>query len=129
MVPHLLFKSPGEMARELLGVVSGPDAPVDPFFLDFFRVMIESGFRSERLAPTLRDEEIRCLTAPTYLLMAQHEASFNPYKGINRGLRLLPNAVTAEIVPGVGHAMVHREPNWVIARVLRFLKKWAVEPH
>jgi pimeloyl-ACP methyl ester carboxylesterase len=126
-VPKVLFKSPDEMARGLLEAISGPNAPVDPFLLGFFRLMIESGFRSERLAPTLRDEEIRCLTAPACLLMAQHEASFNPYKAIKRGLRLLPNVITAEIVPRVGHSMVHREPDWVIARVMRFLTQYAVE--
>jgi hypothetical protein len=41
-------------------------------------------------------------------------------------LRLLPDVVTAEIVPGVGHAMVHRQPDWVIARVAGFLERHGV---
>jgi pimeloyl-ACP methyl ester carboxylesterase len=126
-IPKVLCKTPDEMACRLLEAVSAPNAPADPFFLAYFQLMIESGFRSERLAPTLRDEEIRCLTAPTCLLMAQYEASFNPYKAIKRGVRLLPNVITAEIVPGVGHSLVHREPDWVIARAMRFLAQYAVE--
>jgi hypothetical protein len=58
--------------------------------------------------------------------MGQHEVSFNPHKAIARGLSLLPNVITAEVVPGVGHAMVHRQPNWVLARVIDFLEKNAV---
>lgn len=122
MLPRILFKSPDEMARQLLAMVSPPDAPADPFF----RLIMESGFRSEQMAPALRDEEIERLTAPTYLLMAQHEASFNPYRAIKRGLRLLPNVIAAEIVPGVGHSMVHREPDGVITRVTSFFEKYGV---
>ncbi len=126
MLPNMLGKSADEMARGLLAMVSAPDAPADPFWLDYFRLIIESGFRSEQLAPKLGDEEICRLTAPTYLLMAEHEASFNPYKAIKRALSLLPNVIEAEIVPGVGHSMVHPEPNWVIQRVVDFLDRYAV---
>jgi pimeloyl-ACP methyl ester carboxylesterase len=71
----------------------------------------------------MRDEEIRKLTAPAYLLMGQYETAMNPYKVIERGLKLLPNLVAAEIVPGVGHSMIHRQPDWVTSRVLNFLER------
>ena len=35
------------------------------------------------------------------------------------------NVVIAEIVPGVGHSMIHRQPDWVISRVLNFLERYA----
>jgi pimeloyl-ACP methyl ester carboxylesterase len=129
MIPRSLFKPPEEIARGLLDLLSPPDAPPDPLFLAFFELIIKSGFRSEQMAPALSNEEIQKLTAPTYLLMGQYEASFNPYKAIERGLKLLPNVITAEIVPGVGHAMVHRQPDWVIARVASFLDRHASEDH
>jgi pimeloyl-ACP methyl ester carboxylesterase len=129
MIPRSLFKPPEEIARGLLDLLSPPDAPPDPLFLAFFELIIKSGFRSEQMAPALSNEEIQKLTAPTYLLMGQYEGSFNPYKAIERGLALLPNVIAAEIVPGVGHAMVHRQPDWVIARVASFLDRHASEDH
>ncbi len=52
--------------------------------------------------------------------------AFDPYKVVKRGLKLLPNVIAAEIVPGVGHMMIHKRPDWVIARVLSFLESYAV---
>jgi hypothetical protein len=42
---------------------------------------------------------------------------------IKRGVELLPNLIKAEIVPGVGHSMIHKEPDWVISRVVDFIKQ------
>ena len=126
MIPRSLFKAPEEVARGLYELLSPPDLPPDPFYLDFFELMVRSGFRSEPMAPALPDGEIAQLAAPTCLLMGQYEVSFNPYRALKRGLRLLPDVVTAEIVPGVGHAMVHRQPDWVIARVAGFLERHGV---
>jgi pimeloyl-ACP methyl ester carboxylesterase len=81
------------------------------------------------MAPALGEGEIKRLTAPAYLLMGQYELSFNPYKAIERGLALLPNVIAAEIVPGVGHARVHRQRDWVVARVTSFLERHASEGH
>lgn len=125
LIPRVLFKSTSEVAREMLALVSPPGLPPDPLFLEMFELMLRH-FRDERSVPTLSDAEIERLTAPTYLLMAQYEATFNPYKAIERGLRLLPHVITAEIVPGVGHSMVHRRPDWVTGRAIRFLERYAV---
>ncbi len=121
MLPRVLFKPPEKAAREMLAIVSAPDVPPDPFFLGLLELMLRY-FRSEAAVPAMRDEEIRKLTAPAYLLMGQYETAMNPYKVIERGVRLLPNLVTAEIVPGVGHSMIHRQPDWVISRVLHFIE-------
>lgn len=126
MLPRVLFKPPPEAARGLVDLLSPPDSPPDRFWLEFFELVLTSQFRGEQNAPPLRDQEIRRLSAPTYLLMGQYEASFDPYKAIKRGLSLLPNMITAEIVPGVGHSMVHRQPDWVIARVTCFLETYAL---
>jgi pimeloyl-ACP methyl ester carboxylesterase len=122
MLPRVLFKSPEEAAREMMAIVNAPDLPPDPFFLEMFELVLRY-FRSEAAVPAMNDEEIRKLTAPTYLLMGQYETTLNPYKVIERGVKLLPNLVRAEIVPGVGHSMLHRQPDWVISRVLRFLER------
>ena len=47
-------------------------------------------------------------------------------QALQRGLRLLPNLVRAEIVPGVGHSMIHKQPDWVTARIINFLDRYAV---
>lgn len=125
MLPRLLFKPPRVAARGLLDLLSPPALAPDPFFLEFFELMLTSQFRSEQNAPRLKDEELGRLVAPTYLLLGQYEVSFNPYKAIHRGLKLMPNVIAAEIVPGVGHTMVHQQPNWVVGRVLQFLERYA----
>ena len=114
------------IAERLLDLLSPPDLPSDPFYLEFFEMILTSKFRGEAIAPRISDREIRRVTAPTALLMGQHERSFDPYKAIERGIRLLPNVIAAEIVPGVGHSMEHRRPDWVISRVVSYLERYAV---
>ena len=125
LVPKVLLKPTEQAAQEMLATVSAPGVPPDPFFLELFELMLRH-FRSEALVPVLSDAELRGLIAPTYLLMGQHESSFDPYKALARGLALLPNLIAAEIVPGVGHSMIHNEPGWVIDRVARFLDRYAL---
>jgi pimeloyl-ACP methyl ester carboxylesterase len=125
MLPRIVFKPPEEMARQLVALVSPPDVPPDPFFLELTELMVRY-FRSEQAPPVINDEEIKRLAAPTYLLMGQYETSFNAYKAIKRGLSLLPNVIRAEVVPGVGHGMIHKQPDWVITRVIDFLERYAV---
>ena len=124
MLPRVLFKPPAEAARAMVEIVTPPDVILDPFFLELLELMLRY-FRSESAAPVLSDEEIRNLTAPTYLLMGQYETALNPYKVIKRAVGFLPNLVIAEIVPGVGHSMIHRQPDWVSSRVHNFLERYA----
>jgi pimeloyl-ACP methyl ester carboxylesterase len=126
IVSRSLKKNPKVIAERLVELLSPPDRPVDPFYSEFFELILTSKFRGEQIAPRIGDEELRRMTAPTYLLMGQYERSFNPYKAISRGVRLLPNIVAAEIVPGVGHSMEHRQPDWVISRVIGYLDQYAV---
>jgi len=125
LLPRLLFKSTEEAALEMLAMVSAPDLPPDPFFLELFELMMRH-FRSEAIVPVLSDAELEGLQVPAYLLMGQYESSFDPYKALERGLGLLPNVITAEIVPGVGHSMIHRQPDWVTGRVASFLERYGV---
>ena len=126
IVSRSLSKNPKVIAERLVELLSPPNQPVDPFYAEFFELILTSKFRGEQIAPRIDDEELRRMTAPIYLLMGQFERSFNPYKAINRGVRLLPNVVAAELVPGVGHSMEHRQPDWVINRVIGYLDQYAV---
>ena len=125
MVLHLT-KSPAEVTRRFWEILSPPDSPPDPGFLELFELTLREYRLSFGSPPTISSAEIRRLTAPTYLLMGQYEVTFNPYKVLERGLSLLPNVISAEIVPGVGHLMIHEQPDWVIARVISFLERYAV---
>jgi pimeloyl-ACP methyl ester carboxylesterase len=130
LVIQIIFRSikvnPKVIAERLVELLSPPDLPADPFYVEFFEMILRCKFKGEQIAPRISNEELRKLTAPTYLLMGQHEKSFNPYKAIERGVSLLPNLITAEIVPGVGHSMEHRQPDWVISRVIDYLEEYAV---
>lgn len=125
-VPRLVTTKPAELPLAMLRIVSPPGSPPDPFWLAVFELMISSGFRSELLPSALTEAELRELTAPTYLLLGQYESAFDPYRALRRGVKLLPNLLSAEIVPGVGHSMEHEQPDWVIARVRNFLERYAV---
>jgi pimeloyl-ACP methyl ester carboxylesterase len=80
-------------------------------------------WRGLPLAFPLPRAELRRHTAPTLLLMGQHEVLFNPQAVIARARRVLPNLVAAEIVPHAGHLMHYEQPDAVNARVLEFLKR------
>lgn len=119
-LPRVLFKSTEEAARAMVDAVTPADVQLDPLFLEILVLMMKH-FRSEAAPPVMPDDQIRMLTAPTYLLMGQYETAVKPYKVIKRGVELLPNLVKAEIVPGVGHSMIHAKPDWVTSRVLQFI--------
>jgi pimeloyl-ACP methyl ester carboxylesterase len=125
MLPRLLFKPPADVARQTWASLSPPDVPPDPVLLELLE-LITRHYRGEPMPTLLRDAELRRLTAPAFLLMGQYEVLVNPYATIQRASRLLPNLVRAEVVPGVGHAMVHQQPDWVRRRVMDFLERHAV---
>jgi pimeloyl-ACP methyl ester carboxylesterase len=123
MAIYVLSRSPTEIARRFLTLLAPPGTPPNPDNLELFELTM-SAFRFGRESPPMvSDAEIRRLAAPTCLMMGQHEVTFDSYKVIERGLRLLPNLVSAEIVPGVGHMMARLER--VIPRVTNFLEKCA----
>jgi pimeloyl-ACP methyl ester carboxylesterase len=125
MMPYLAFRPPAEAAHRFMALLSPPGSVPDPGDVAVFDLCM-AHFRLEKNPPVLRDDEIRSLTAPTHLMMGQYEVSFDPYKVTARGMRLLPNLISAEIVPGVGHMMVHPQPGWVMDRILAFYARYAV---
>lgn len=125
MLPRILFKPADEVARQTLASLSPPEVPLDPDLLALLELVVRH-YRGEPAPSPLKDGEIRQLAAPVYLLMGQYETLVNPYQTIERALSLLPAVIAAEVVPGVGHAMEHRQPGWVTGRVLRFLEQYAV---
>jgi pimeloyl-ACP methyl ester carboxylesterase len=98
--------------------------PADPDTQELFELMLgEFRLWIGRGPPVISDAELKRLTAPTCLMTGQYEITLDPYKVIERGLRVLPNVISAEIVPGVGHMM--ERPDRIIPRAISFLEMYA----
>ena len=127
IIVYALSGKPPEIAENLVKLLSPPDLPPDPFYIEFIELILTSKFQSEPISPRIRDEELKKFHSPTYLLMGQYERSFNPYRAVKRAVDLLPQVMKAEIVPGVGHSMEHKKSDWVISRIMDFLNGYAVD--
>lgn len=103
--------------------------------IKYYRVGRAVGFTGERPTPRelwhglqallyfVRGEpisELRKLSVPALLLVGEYEAIYNPRKAVAKAQRAIPH-LQAEIVPGTGHAAMYDRPDYVNARVLRFL--------
>lgn len=64
--------------------------------------------------------ELRLITAPTLLLVGEHEQLCHSQAVIARGRRTLPNLVAAEVVPKAGHVMNYDRPEHVNSRLIDF---------
>lgn len=118
MLPALLFGSPEQAARRFVRMMSAPGTPISEEEVQIFALLMR--FKAERGTPVMCDADIRCLTAPTQVLMAQYEQAFDPHVVLRRALALLPNVVAATLIPGASHGMIERRAE-VIALLERFL--------
>lgn len=66
------------------------------------------------------DEDLRRISAPTLLLVADHEVVYRPRSAVRRARRLIPN-LAAEVVPEAGHFMSMEQAEIVDRRVVAFL--------
>ncbi|HEX3406331.1 MAG TPA: alpha/beta hydrolase, partial [Caulobacteraceae bacterium] len=62
----------------------------------------------------------RAITAPMLLLVGEYEQLYEPAATVKRARRLKPD-IEAEIVPGADHMAGMAQPDWVNARLARFL--------
>lgn len=126
MLPILLlgkFLSPEALAARFVKAMGAPGLTPAPQDLEMFTMLL-GHFKYEPAPGRLTDRELSCLTAPTYLLMGEHEAAFPPAAVIQRAKTILPNLVSAEIVPKVGHGMISEDTEGVNQRLLSFLGKF-----
>jgi pimeloyl-ACP methyl ester carboxylesterase len=119
MLPHMLFNTPENSARRFLKIMSPPGYDIPESDIQGFAHLFN--FKSERSIPVIPDDEIRCLTAPTMLLMGQYEVTFDPRSVIECAQQLIPNLVRAEIVAGVGHGMTGEKPDMINEKILNFI--------
>jgi pimeloyl-ACP methyl ester carboxylesterase len=82
--------------------------------------MAESPEVSVTQAPVFTAAELKRITAPMLLLVGEYEQLYEPAATIQRARRLRPG-IEAEIVPGADHMAAMAQPQWVNARLTRFL--------
>lgn len=102
-----------------------PDAPMDSLSQDFGRglELTLKHFRTQRNPGLLTEDELRRVASPTLVLMGEHERFFDPHRAIARAQALIPGLVAAEVVPHAGHMMTVDQPEYLKARVERFLRE------
>src|SRR5262249_20297590 len=120
MLPVLLFTPPERRGARFLQVMGAPGIAPAQQDLVMFDILMQS-FHYEQAPGPLPDDGLRRLTAPTYLLMGEYEAAFDPKAVMRRAQAVLPNLVKSEILSGVGHGMITENPVVVNERILRFI--------
>jgi len=112
--------APGERgARRFAEMVSPPPLTIDErHYQDGLPAAV--ALWSQPAPPTLPTAALRRLTAPTLVLVGEHEAVFDRRALLERA-RKIPGLVAAEILPKAGHDMTFDQPGAVNRRLLRFL--------
>ncbi|HEX9067963.1 MAG TPA: alpha/beta hydrolase, partial [Ktedonobacterales bacterium] len=106
------------MVRRAVSGTYVVDAEADPHELEWFYLLAKH-YRFRFPPGPLPDADLAQLTAPTLLLMGEHEHFF-PVEGvIARARRLMPRVVT-EVVPAVGHNMCTDNPPLINERIRSF---------
>jgi pimeloyl-ACP methyl ester carboxylesterase len=70
--------------------------------------------------PVLSERTLRRLTAPTMILVGEHEAIFPPHAVLRRARRALPSLVHAEIIARAGHNLSYEQAAQVNERISGF---------
>jgi pimeloyl-ACP methyl ester carboxylesterase len=73
--------------------------------------------------PVLPDRALRRLTAPTMILVGEHEAIFPPDAVLRRARRALPGLVHAEIIALAGHNLSYEQAARVNERISGFVQE------
>ena len=111
--------------RWFVQTIKSPDVPMNRDAEDFGRgieIMLKY-HRTQRNPGLLTDDELRRITSPLLVLMGEHECFFDPRKAVARARRLIPGLVAAEVVAHAGHLMTADQPEFLEARVQRFLRE------
>ncbi len=107
--------------RRLARLVSPPPLPLDEqHLLDDAPMLLH--LRSQPPPPTLPARTLHRLTAPTLLLVGEHEVVFDRRRLIARAQRHIPGLVQVDVVHRAGHDMTFDQPEEVNRRLLRFLE-------
>jgi pimeloyl-ACP methyl ester carboxylesterase len=88
------------------------EAIIDEFFNLFYIGVrhFKISLNDWRLHLALPQAELRQISAPTYLLVGEHEIFFQPENAVAKAKRIFPNLPIATIIPDAGHAMIIDHP-------------------
>jgi pimeloyl-ACP methyl ester carboxylesterase len=78
------------------------------------------------MRPVFSDQELGQISAPTLLLIGDHEIMYEPRKAIQHAMELIPN-LQAELIRDAGHMLNGDQPEIVNRRILKFLSPEADE--
>lgn len=104
----------------LLGTYSSTAVPA------MEQMLTTTDFRySMYLPPVCTEQELQRISAPTLLLVGDHEVIYNPQAALKRASAFISD-FEAVLIPGAGHALNFDRPELVNTRILEFLKREAV---
>lgn len=108
------------MVRMAITRAALADAALDPHEIEWFYLLAKH-YRFRFPPGPVSDSELAALTAPTLVLMGEHEQFFATEAVLDRVRRHVPNLHAAEIVPHVGHNMCTDDPEQINTRLRQFL--------
>lgn len=132
---NLPFRDPVESKRALLETVfteprhvpmqADPTAQQELIEIVHMHQRPLSGLRDafESMLPgiPLWASEIKRFTAPTLVMVGDQDALFDADSTVKRAENVLPELISAEVMPESGHAMTYQHPYEVNARLVEFL--------
>ena len=118
-MPMMLLPSRFTVKRFINGVSTKGYSREDPVFEQMIVGMINMRHVSF-MRPVFVDEEFKQMTAPTLLLIGDHEIMYEPQKALDCATRLIPN-LQVELILDANHMLNSDQPERVDARILKFL--------
>lgn len=116
-----LFGRPEPSTAATLHAGAAPVRPEDGPWRRLMAVtMAEGPALSVSNTPVFTRGELARIAGPMLLLVGEYERLYDPTETLRRARALKPG-LDAEIVPGADHIAAMAQPDWVNARVLRFL--------
>lgn len=108
------------LVRAAIKSAAMADVDLDPEEVEWFYLLAKH-YRFRFPPGPVSDMELAALSAPTLLMMGEHEQFFHVESAIARARQLVPNLVSAEIVPKVTHNMCTDNPALINERLRTFL--------
>jgi len=118
-MPMMLLPSRFTVKRFINGISTKGYSREDPVFEQMIIGMMNMRHLSF-MRPVFTDEELGQITAPTLLLIGEHEIMYEPKKALDRAASLIPD-IQVELVPNASHMLNKDQPELVIKKVLDFL--------
>ena len=119
-IPMMLLPSRLTVKRFINGISMKGYSRDDPVHEQMIIGMINMQHVSF-MRPVFTDEEFKQMTAPTLLLIGDHEIMYEPQKALERAIVLIPN-LQAELISNANHMLNSDQPEEVNALVLKFLE-------